>query len=90
MEYEEFRKKSDNNDKTVDLSADLTSLKEKYEDALEIIQQLKNEQVSGYQAQSNEKSSDDQARLERLAEENLELREVVDHLASIFLTSSLL
>lgn len=87
MEYEEFRNELNKNEDNVDL----ISLREKYDDALEIIQQLKNEQVPKSQAQSNEETSNDgQARLERLAEENLELREVVDHLVSITAAFALL
>ena len=60
-EYEELQSKLDDN-------------KEKYDDALEIIQQLRNEE--------RDQSNEDDSPIKRLEEENLELKEVVDHLVS--------
>ena len=68
-EYEDLQSKLDDN-------ADLISLRQKYDDALEIIQQLKND------AGSKSDEENDSSNLRRLEEENLELKEVVDHLVS--------
>jgi hypothetical protein len=66
-------------------SDELLSLREKYDDALEIIQQLKSDeflaQRDQFNADSLDKSSESQ--LKRIMEENIELREVVDHLVSM-------
>lgn len=58
--------------------ADLVSLRGKYEDALEIVQQLKHKEGSHDNEDLLHNSSD----MRRLEEENLELKEVVDHLVS--------
>jgi hypothetical protein len=66
-------------------SDELLSLREKYDDALEIIQQLKSDeslaQRDQFNADSLDKSSESQ--LKRIMEENIELRELVDHLVSM-------
>lgn len=77
MENEFLRRKQNN-----DNDADLMSLQEKYDDALEIIQQLRNEESSIQRRESNETSFADSAALKRMEEENLELRGVVEHLVS--------
>lgn len=66
-EYEDRQSKLEDN-------TDLVSLREKYDDALEIIQQLKNEE--------RHCPNEDDSSIRRLEEENLELKEVVDHLVS--------
>jgi hypothetical protein len=77
MENEFLRRKQN-----IDNDADLMSLQEKYDDALEIIEQLRNEESSIQRRESNEASFADSAALKRMEEENLELRGVVEHLVS--------
>ncbi|KAL3805306.1 hypothetical protein HJC23_009013 [Cyclotella cryptica] len=65
-------------------SDELLSLREKYDDALEIIQQLKSDECPAQLEQLNEDSLEKSSarQLKRLKEENLELREIVDHLTN--------
>eukprot|EP00956_Cyclotella_meneghiniana_P038171 scaffold149595_cov67-Cyclotella_meneghiniana.AAC.2 len=76
QEYEELKRKLEG---VVDL--DYESLREKYDEALEIIEQLKNGE-SIHRSQSNDDSVEKQSKVDRLEEENIELREVVNHITS--------
>ena len=78
QEYEELKRKLEG---VVDL--DYESLREKYDEALEIIEQLKNGE-SIHRSQSNDDSVEKQSKVDRLEEENIELREVVNHIVSSF------
>lgn len=71
MECEDLQNNQEGN-------TDFVSLREKYEDALEIIQQLRNDEGD----QDNESTLNNSKDMRRLEEENLELKEVVDHLVS--------
>jgi hypothetical protein len=71
MECEDLQNNQEGN-------TDFVSLREKYEDALEIIQQLRNDEGD----QDNESTLNNSKDTRRLEEENLELKEVVDHLVS--------
>lgn len=66
-------------------SDEVLSLREKYEDALEIIQQLKSDEFLAQRDQFNADSVDkfSESQLKRITEENIELRELVDHLVSM-------
>lgn len=66
-------------------SDEVLSLREKYEDALEIIQQLKSDEFLDQRDQFNAYSVDkfSESELKRITEENIELRELVDHLVSM-------
>ena len=82
QEYGELKKKFES---VVDQRSDVDyeSLREKYDEALEIIEQLKNGE-SIHRSQSNDDSFKDTSDLNRLEEENIELREVVNHIVSSF------
>jgi TolA-binding protein len=71
MECEDLQNNQEGN-------TDFVSLRENYEDALEIIQQLRNDEGD----QDNESTLNNSKDMRRLEEENLELKEVVDHLVS--------
>lgn len=71
MECEDLQNNQEGN-------TDFVSLRENYEDALEIIQQLRNDEGD----QDNESTLNNSEDMRRLEEENLELKEVVDHLVS--------